>query len=226
MCVGLAASGCSTPSRPNAAAQPAFTPSPGKTGPAFDSDDCLVEWAWRGLQFESDVAEVDPRTAAEVVPNPDPSIAPDEEAIGRHELDLHRVCPAVSAFTRSIINAPTRASAYEGLSEALLRAKKTPEMIAACRSAILLDPELNDARVRMAIGLQLLADVRAAADAWRDVLSYQPSHPEAHGRLAVLLYYLGDFEQAILELQAAEAEGHTYPAQLWDLLRDSGRGPH
>ncbi|MBI5863961.1 MAG: tetratricopeptide repeat protein [Planctomycetes bacterium] len=71
----------------------------------------------------------------------------------------------------------------------------------------------------------MLTRYQASAEQWREVLSREPEHPEARGRLAVVLYYLGDTAGAWAELHSAEAAGQDYPPQLRELLAERMREP-
>ena len=57
-----------------------------------------------------------------------------------------------------------------------------------------------------------------AVDVWREVLTFNPNHAKTHERLAIALYYLGDYHASWAHVHAAEVLGHQVPPQFRPLL--------
>jgi hypothetical protein len=64
----------------------------------------------------------------------------------------------------------------------------------------------------------MLARFPAATEQWQQILLREPDYPDARARLAVLLYYGGNYAEAWSQFHAAEAAGQDVPPQLRALL--------
>jgi Flp pilus assembly protein TadD len=207
----------------NPVSSPTHRPEPaatvGRTSPS-SNEQREVQEAMRGLLYDSGYAEVNPALAPVVVPNPIPADAPQSEQRGKDLIVAGNFVSAIAAFTRSVIEDPSRAAAYDGLSRVLLRCGRAREAAAACRSALQREPQRVETRVRLACALQALGQFGDSAATWQEVLIRDPAHPTAHGQLAVLLYYNGDYPGAWTHVRAAEAAGQEYPRQIRALLTE------
>ena len=61
-------------------------------------------------------------------------------------------------------------------------------------------------------------DFQQAIETWGRVLAVDPNHAKTHERLAIVLYYLHDYQQSWRHVHAAEALGHQVPPQFRPLL--------
>ncbi len=125
---------------------------------------------------------------------------------------------AIAAYTKAVIVDPTRAETYLGLSAALLPKGREKEAEAAIRTAILLAPKSIDARVALARLIDMRGESATTIAAWYEVLALDPKVAEAHGRLAIGLYYKGNQEEAQRHLHECEELGGSVPSQFKDML--------
>ncbi|NOG56066.1 MAG: tetratricopeptide repeat protein [Planctomycetes bacterium] len=176
--------------------------------------------AMQGLIYDSGLVEVDPVVAADVVGdrNPDAAVAEYEEGLRMLYVVNDRVA-AIASFTRAVLLNPDRIEHYNGLGRALLFKGKMAESLAAFRTALLIDPDDFDAQLGLAEAMQMGGgEYEDAIVAWQRVLALDPSYDEAHGRLAALLYYTGDYAESWEHVHQAEAMGYAVPPQFRPLL--------
>lgn len=125
---------------------------------------------------------------------------------------------AIAAYSKAVIVDPTRAETYLGLSAALLPKGREKEAESSIRTAILLAPTSIDARVALARLIDMRGESATTIAAWYEVLALDPKVAEAHGRLAIALYYQGKKEEAQRHVRKCEALGGSVPSQFKDLL--------
>lgn len=187
--------------------------------PGSDYKKELDRIAMRGLQYESGRVEIDGPVANELVPNPDPTLAPALREQGLVELyaknDRHA---AIATLSRAAIHDPSAPATFEALGRALLFKGKLPESEAAFRTALELDPEFAQAGFQLGAMLQMAGRNAEALDQWLRVVEMAPNHGEAHSRLAIELYYAGRYDEAWQHVHAAESLGTPVPPQFIPLL--------
>jgi len=177
--------------------------------------------ALRGLSYDTGRVVVDPAAAQ---PLPDAEVfatAGDAYQRGLFYLfEKNDRVAAIGALTRAVIMAPESPEHLTGLGQALLRKGLGDEAIASFNTALEFAPGHFEARKQLAWALQMSGDYQASKQAWLQVLDLDPDHGEAYGRLAVLDYYLEDYESAWAGVARAEALGYKVPAQFLPLLRE------
>lgn len=124
----------------------------------------------------------------------------------------------IAAYTKAVIVDPTRAETYLGLSQALLGKGKEAEAQAAIRTALDLDPQNLAAYVLLARVIDRKGESNPTIAAWNDVLAINPKHGEAHARIAIATYYLGDTVGALSHIQTAERNGGEVPAHFKSMV--------
>ncbi|MFQ5807266.1 MAG: tetratricopeptide repeat protein [Phycisphaerae bacterium] len=178
----------------------------------------LLWRAMRGLRYDSGRVEIDEPVADTIAQPGTRAQAIAEYERGKTLLRRNMRIQAIEAHTRAVLIMPDEAVLYEGLGTALLTVAKTTEATAAFRTALDLDPRYLPARFRLAEALQRQRQFQEAADRLREVIRMDPNHAEAHTRLAILLYYLGDDTGAWAQVHAAETLGSSVPPQFRELL--------
>jgi Flp pilus assembly protein TadD len=176
--------------------------------------------AMRGLRYDDARIEIDSPVAAEIVPSPSSDQAAIEQAAGQIALGERRFIDAVANYTRGVLNAPDNSEALEGLGWSLHGAGRSKEACVAARSAYELNPTVTRLPEALALFAQSAGDFTQSVDAWRAVLSLDPNHATARGRLAILHYFSEDHAAAWAQLHAAEAAGQSVPPQLRGLLAE------
>lgn len=199
--------------------QPGAAVDPGQeTAPPSEYRKALLWRAMRGLRYESGRVEIDEPAAATIARRGTRAQAMSEYERGETLLRRNMRIQAIEAHTRAVLIAPDEAALYEGLGAALLAKGKTPEAVAAYRTALDRDSQNLAARLGLADALQRQRQFEEAAEAFREVIRLDPSHAQAHGRLAILLYYLDDDASAWAHVHNAEALGAAVPPQFRELL--------
>jgi tetratricopeptide (TPR) repeat protein len=177
--------------------------------------------ALRGLDYDSGRVVVDTATAE---PLPDAEVfasAGDAYQRGLYFLfEKNDRVAAIGALTRAVIMDPDNPEHLTGLGQALLRKGKHDEAVAAFNTALDRAPEHFEAQRQLAWAMQMGGDYEAAKQAWLRVIDLDAGDGEAHGRLAVLEYYLEEYESAWDSVARAEALGYEMPAQFLPLLRE------
>jgi len=177
----------------------------------------LLRQAMRGLRYDSGRVAIDEPVAATVAERGTLEQALAEYERGQELLRQNRRIQAIEAHTRAVLIAPEAAVLYDGLGTALLAKQKGPEAIAAYRSALDLEPQSASTRFNLARGLQWAGRFDEAVDTLNEVLGLEPDH-DAHGRLAILLYYLQRDAEAWVHVHRAESLGAAVPPQFRELL--------
>ncbi|MEW6252738.1 MAG: hypothetical protein AB1716_19045 [Planctomycetota bacterium] len=175
--------------------------------------------AMRGLQYDTGRVVVDEAFAATIAERGDVAAAEAEYARGAALLDENARIEAIGAFTRAVLIAPGEARFYTGLGWALLWKGKDAEAEAAFRTGLDLAPDSVELRFLLADTLNRRGDLAGSITQFQALLVQDPQHAEAHGRLAVLLYYAGDLAAAGAHAQAAERLGQPVAPQLLPLLK-------
>lgn len=75
-----------------------------------------------------------------------------------------------------------------------------------------------ETRYALASAHWMQANVQEAIETWRQLLTIDANHAETHERLAIALYYLGDYQQSWRQVHAAQVLGHQVPPQFRALL--------
>ena len=158
-------------------------------------------------QFAATIAERGDRLAARAAFNRGESLLAENDFIG-----------AVAALTRAVVITPDQPAFYAALGWALVGKGLDTEAEATFRTGLDLEPDSVALRFRLADVLQRQGRLDDARNAFERVLELDPTHGDAHGRLAVLRYYAGDTVAAWSHVGAAAAAGYPVPPQLFSLL--------
>ncbi len=175
--------------------------------------------ALRGLSYDSGRVVVD-RTAADPLPDAEVfASAGDAHQRGLYYLfEKNDRVAAIGALTRAVIMDPESPVYLTDLGQALLRKGKEKEAIASFNTALDLSPDHFEAQKQLAWAMQMGGDYAAARQAWLRVIDLDASDAEAHGRLAIVDYYCGDYENAWAGVHQARSLGYQMPAQFLPLL--------
>jgi hypothetical protein len=175
--------------------------------------------AMAGLAYDSGRVEIDPAAAARMPGRGDRRAAEKAYHQGLHQLfEVNDRVASIGAFTRAVLIYPGEARYYCGLGQALLHKGKMKEALAAFRTAVEADPAYFDARYHLARAVQMREGPEKAAAAWEAVLGLDPGAGEAHGRLAILYYYMGNNEKARFHVRRADELAYDVPPQFRRLL--------
>jgi Flp pilus assembly protein TadD len=174
--------------------------------------------AMAGLKYDSGLVEIDEAVAAKIVAGRDAQQAAAEFAAGRELLEQGLFVEAIAAHTRAVLLDPESAEYYDGLGVALITRGRVEQALAAYRTCLKLDGSRLETRLRVGYALQMLGRLDEAVAEWLQVVEQQPGHGEAHSRLAIGYYYLGDYHSAWTHTHAAEAAGFPVPPQFRELL--------
>lgn len=176
--------------------------------------------AMRGLEIRDGLVQVDEGAAADLIRGLGADDGPAALARGDALMAENDFTGAAGAYRTAILADAQDASGYVGLGDALIGKKKDDMALAAYRTAVLLSPRSTGARMKYAETINRNGDVGGWAAELRNVLALDPSHGEAHARLAVASYYLGDREGALREIELAERFGGVVPPQLKVMVND------
>jgi len=192
--------------------------SEGSLGPVVKTTDdyrkLRFEEAFRGLRIEDGLVVID-RQAAQGLRATRPA-----EAIARGvaKLGENDFSGAVGEYRLAILADPASAAAYSGLGDALVCKKKDDMALAAYRTGVMHAPRDTALRLKFAETINRTGDLAGWADELENLLALDPEHGEAHARLAVARYYLGDHGAARNEIVLADRFGGSVPPQLEALL--------
>ncbi|HZW08385.1 MAG TPA: hypothetical protein VFF69_00640 [Phycisphaerales bacterium] len=176
--------------------------------------------AMRGLAIRDGLVRVDAEAAGELALNLRPADGAGAIARGESRLAENDFSGAVAEYRTAILADAGSAAGYEGLGDALVCKRKDDMALAAYRTAVMLAPRDADARMKLAETLNRNGDIAGWAAELENVLAIDGGHGEAHARLAVARYYLGDKEAAREEIVLAERFGGAVPPQLRDLVNN------
>lgn len=175
--------------------------------------------AMRGLTVTDTVA-IDRAAAADLLRGLDATDAPGALARAEALMGENDFTGAAGEYRTAILADPQGAAGYVGLGDALIGKKKDGMALAAYRTAVALAPADTGARLKLAETINRNGDVAGWAAELENVLAIDPAHGEAHARLAVAKYYLGDRDGARREIGLAERFGGNVPPQLRDMLNN------
>lgn len=176
--------------------------------------------AMRGLVIEDGLVRPDAAAAQDLLRGLGEADAGAALARGHALMAENDYSGAAGEYRTAILADSSLAAGYIGLGDALLGKKKDDLALAAYRTAVLQAPESVEARMKLAETLNRNGDIAAWAAELENVLALDPAHGEAHARLAVARYYLGDQESARREIRLADRFGGTVPPQLRDMINN------
>ncbi|GIK19930.1 MAG: hypothetical protein AMXMBFR77_06500 [Phycisphaerales bacterium] len=170
--------------------------------------------AMRGLRIQDGLVRVDEQAAADLmrglaVADSAPAVARGHALMGENDFT-----GAAGEYRTAILADGDNARAYEGLGDALLGKRKDGDALAAYRTAAMLDPANADLRLKFAETINRTGDLDGWAAELARIVAFAPEHGEAHARLAVARYYLGDHDGARAHAVQAERFGGAVPPQL------------
>jgi Flp pilus assembly protein TadD len=191
------------------------TPADGGARPV-DSRTALKEArfqeAVRGLDFDSGLVVVVEPTGD------DPALAVDYRDQGLERLESNRLTGALTMMAKSVRTDPGYAAGYAGLGRALTTKGKGEYAVAAFRTSLVHDPDNVDTQFELASALGRLNHRDEALTEMLRVIELDPNHAEAHERLAIWYYYVGDAVGAWQHVEAARDLGREPPPQFIALL--------
>lgn len=117
--------------------------------------------------------------------------------------------PAIEAYKRSLRISPN-ASTQTNLAAALIETGALADAIAACHTAITMDPQFALAHFTLGVALQQKHDPKAAIAAFQKAISIQPNFPEAFTNLGLVYVSTGQMHDAITAYQKAIALRPTF----------------
>jgi len=176
--------------------------------------------AMRGLTIADGLVAVDAAAAKDLLAGLDAADAPGAVARGDALMGENDFSGAAGEYRTAILADPGHAAGYLGLGDALVCKKKDDMALAAYRTAVTLAPESTAARMKLAETINRNGDIAGWAEELENLLAIDPAHGEAHARLAVAKYYLGDADGARREIVLAERFGGAVPPQLKDMLNN------
>ena len=177
----------------------------------------------RGLKYDSGRVVIDQAFAATIADRGSRAAAEAELARGDALMLENDWIEAIGAFTHAVLILPQEPRYYAALGRALEIKGKDAEAEAAFRTGLDLAPESTGLRYALADLLARRANLDGAIAEFRTLLEQDPQYPDAHTRLAIQLYYVGDKDGAWEHVRAAEALGQEVPPQFVELL--SGQMP-
>jgi tetratricopeptide (TPR) repeat protein len=178
------------------------------------------EQAMRGLVISDGLVRIDARAGADLLRGLDAGDAPAAIARGEALMAENDFSGAAGEYRTAILADPENAAGYAGLGDALICKKKDDMALAAYRTAAVHAPDNTAVRLKLAETINRNGDVEGFATELENLLAIDPSHGEAHARLAVAKYFLGDREGAQREIALAERFGGNVPPQLKDMLNN------
>ena len=178
----------------------------------------LLRDAMRGLDYDNDRVTINQVEARRLVkkPNAERAALVYEEAISL--LYKNRVVDAIKNHTLAVLLDPESSQYYTGLGHAFIVKRKHAFARAAFQTALDINP--NDIRARF-----LLADVLNRDGEYENslvemerVLELDADYPQAHNKMAIWSYYMGDTEAAKVHLNLARQLGDRVPPQFETIL--------
>lgn len=172
--------------------------------------------AFRGLDIVDGLVVVNRDAARDLRPgDPAEAIARGEALLGENDYS-----GAVGEFRLALLSDDSSAPAYVGLGDTLVCKRKDEMALAAYRTAAALVPDDVAVRMKLAETINRTGDLSGWAEELENVLALDPEHGEAHARLAVARYYLGDRGAARREIALADRFGGNVPGQLRAMLNN------
>jgi Flp pilus assembly protein TadD len=176
--------------------------------------------AMRGLLYDGDRVRVDEVVAASIAQRGTIEQAMRAYDQGRDLLRHNHRTGALRAFTKAVLISPEEAVLYQGLGTALAAKGATREAIVAHQTALAIDPDLPGAHFQLAVTLHSAGRLDDSIAQLDRIVKDDPSHGQAHGRLAIAHYYQGDGVAAWRHVHRADELGYRVPPQFRDLLND------
>ena len=170
--------------------------------------------AIEGLDFETGFVVVDP-----IGRRPNTRLAAKHHAQGVEAYNQNRIIDAITLQTKAVRTDPNWPVAYNSLGRALLGEGEGELATAAFRTALALDEQYTEARFNLSYAVAGLGDQEEAIELMNGVVQAQPDNVQAHERLAIWHYYLGEYETAWSHVHRAQNLGHAMPAQFMVLLQ-------
>ena len=163
--------------------------------------------AIEGLNFETGFVVVDA-----IGSRPNTPLASKLHAEGVQAYNQNRIIDAITLQNKAVRTDPNLASAYNSLGRALLGEGEGGLAAAAYRTALALDEQYTEARFNLSYAVAGLGDQEEAIELMNGVVEAQPDNIEAHERLAIWNYYVGEFETAWSHVHHAQNLGHAAPS--------------
>ena len=170
--------------------------------------------AIEGLNFETGFVMVD-----QIGRQPNTRLASKLHAEGVQAYNQNRIIDAITLQNKAVRTDPNLAVAYNGLGRALLGEGEGELAAAAYRTALALDERYTEARFNLSYALAGLGSQDEAIELMNGVVQAQPNNIEAHERLAIWNYYVGEFKTAWSHVHHAQNLGHAMPPQFMVLLQ-------
>ena len=174
--------------------------------------------AMQGLTYDTGLVVVDEAFAATIAQRGDETSAREHYRRGEELLLHNSFTEALAAYTRAVIIKPDIADFYDGLGRALLMKRRDAEAEAAYRTGLLLEPEQVRLHYLLADVLQRRGKLADSIAEFERVIALDTTNGVAHRRLAVLLYYTDQIEEAWVHVEAADNAGEPVPPLLLSLL--------
>ena len=170
--------------------------------------------AIEGLDFETGFVVVDA-----IGRQPNTRLASKLHTEGVEAYNQNRIIDAITLQNKAVRTDPNLAVAYNGLGRALLGEGEGELAAAAYRTALALDEQYTEARFNLSYALAGLGNQAEAIELMNGVVQAQPNNIEAHERLAIWNYYVGEFKAAWSHVHHAQNLGHAMPPQFMVLLQ-------
>ncbi|MCH7847042.1 MAG: hypothetical protein IIB53_01645 [Planctomycetes bacterium] len=170
--------------------------------------------AIEGLNFETGFVVVDP-----IGRRPNTRLASKHHAEGVEAYNQNRIIDAITSQNKAVRTDPNWPVAYNSLGRALLGEGEGELATAAFRTALALDEQYTEARFNLSYAVAGLGDQEEAIELMNGVVQAQPDNVQAHERLAIWHYYLGEYETAWSHVHRAQNLGHAMPPQFMVLLQ-------
>ncbi len=170
--------------------------------------------AIEGLNFETGLVVVDP-----IGRRPNTRLASKHHDQGVEAYNQNRIIDAITLENKAVRTDPNWPLAYNGLGRALLGEGEGELAAAAFRTALLLDEQYTEARFNLSYAVAGLGNQEEAIELMNGVVRAQPDNVEAHERLAIWNYYIGEYETAWSHVHRAQNLGHAMPPQFIVLLQ-------
>lgn len=132
---------------------------------------------------------------------------------------------AIGLFRDALENWGDFPEAYDGMGDALRGKGQTEWSIAAYKSALDRKPANTEIRFKMAMGLWAIDQQDEAISEMNLVLEFDSQIAQAHERLAVWNYYVGEYATAWHHVYTARELGGNVPRQFLPLLEHHMRDP-
>ena len=170
--------------------------------------------AIRGLTFLPNKVLVDSETAKKTIEGLSVDDAKLELKAASKALSNRNKIAAIESLTRAILLDPGNGAYYESLGKVLLSKREYELAESAFRTSLELEPDRKVARVKLAIIQGMTGDSKSAIENYRHAIQVDPQDGEAHGRLAIQLYYANELGSAKEHIHLAQQNDYRVPPQL------------